>query len=95
MAVVRRQIMCTTKDAGDHVSHPHIVSLQTTHGVTGTLAQATTAILMEGDEFYTVSPTTGAVAEVEAYFCDECQHDVLRSRPDDDADTNLRRLPDC
>jgi len=42
-----------------------------------------------------VSPTTGAVAEVEAYFCNECQHDVLRSMPDDDLDNNLRRLPDC
>jgi hypothetical protein len=93
--MVRRQIICTTKVEGDHTSHPHLSSIQTPHGVTGTLAQATKAILSDGDEFYTVSPTTGATAEVEAYFCDECEHDVLRSVPDDDLDNNLRRLPDC
>ena len=93
--MVRRQISCTSKVEGNHTSHPHIASVQTIHGVTGTLAQATSAILTDADEFFTVSPTTGAVAEVEAYFCDECQHDVLRSMPDDDLDNNLRRLPDC
>ena len=93
--MVRRQILCTTKVEGNHPTHPHIGSIETGHGVTGTLADATTAILRDGDEFYTVSPTTGAEAEVEAYFCDECQHDVLRSKPDDDQDNNLRRLPDC
>jgi Protein of unknown function (DUF3892) len=93
--MVRRQIICITKVEGNHAGHPHIVSIQTPHGVTGTLEQATKAILTDADEFYTVSPTTGGIAEVEAYFCDECQHDVLRSSPDDDADNNLRRLPDC
>jgi hypothetical protein len=93
--MVRREITCTTKVEGDHSSHPHIDSIQTTHGVTGTLEEATKAILTDADEFYTVSPTTGAIAEVEAYLCDECQRDVLRSSPDDDADNNLRRLPDC
>jgi hypothetical protein len=92
---MRREILCTTKTEGHHTSPPHISSIGSSHGVTGTLAQATTAILSGTDEFFTVSPTTGAVAEVEAYFCDECQHDVLRSNPDDDLDNNLRRLPDC
>jgi hypothetical protein len=92
---VRRQISCTTKVDGDHDSHPHIGSIGTTYDVVGTLAQATTAILSGADEFFTVSPTTGAVAEVEAFFCEACQHDVLRSKPDDDLDNNLRQLPDC
>jgi hypothetical protein len=95
MDMVKREITCTTKIEGNHTSHPHISAIGTTHGVAGTLAQATTAILAGADEFYTVSPTTGAVAEVEAYFCDECQHDVLRSLPDDDLDNNLRQMPDC
>jgi len=93
--MVRRQITCTTKIEGDHATHPHISAIGTSHGVSGSLEQATAAILTGGDEFFTVSPTTGAVAEVEAYFCDECQHDVLRSQPDDDVDANLRQLPDC
>ena len=93
--MARRQITCTSKGEGDHATHPHITAIDTSYGVSGTLEQATSAILSGGDDFYTVSPTTGAVAEVEAYFCEQCGHDVLRSRPDDDLDNNLRQLPDC
>jgi Protein of unknown function (DUF3892) len=42
-----------------------------------------------GHRFYTVSPTTGAEADVEPY------DDTIRTNPDESTDNNLDNLPSC
>lgn len=46
-----------------------------------------------GHRFYTVSPSTGAVALVEKFYC--CRVDTLRSAADAVRDNNLDNLSSC
>lgn len=48
-----------------------------------------------GNVFYTVSPSTGAVAVVQSYSCSICKRTTLRSAPDAIADNNLDNLNRC
>jgi hypothetical protein len=48
-----------------------------------------------GETFYTVSPSTGDIAQVVAVWCEVCGHRIIRSSADAVTDNNLDRLPDC
>ena len=92
------RIVCTTRSGfPTALGHRHIVSVGT--GVDPNKTDASWTVpqvrsaMARGDRFYTVSPSTAKVANVEAYDC--CNLQTLRSTPDAVADNNLDRLRLC
>jgi hypothetical protein len=51
--------------------------------------------MAHGDQFYTVSPSTGKEAAVEQYRCEMCNFEAIRSEEDRIADNNLDNLRAC
>jgi hypothetical protein len=98
--VATYRIICTRKEDVSHpYRHSHIVQVGT--GTTPThydriwtVVEVLTAISL-GDTFYTVSPSTGAVAGVHRVNCAHCQAPTIRSAPDAVKDNNLDNLPAC
>ena len=58
------------------------------------VGQVTSAI-SRGDRFYSVSPSTNAVAMVASYYCPQCGATTLRSGADAVTDNNLDNLGTC
>jgi hypothetical protein len=93
------QIVCTNRGPyGQTNSHSHITNVGTGsfngYDRYWTLNQVLTA-MANGDTFYTVSPSTRAVALVESYHCARCGLYHIRSKPDAVADNNLDNLTAC
>lgn len=59
-----------------------------------TLDQVLNAI-KEGNQFYTVSPSTGKEANVSKYECRGCGRSTIRSGADSVTDNNLDNLRQC
>ena len=76
--------------------HCHVTDIGTTtvQGSRRWSAVEVRAAINTGDRFYTVSPTTGETATVEAYDC-VCSLKTIRSGSDAIADNNLAVMPDC
>jgi hypothetical protein len=51
-------------------------------------------VIRRGEQFYTVSPSTGAIAYVEPYDC-WSGYRTIRSKPDQVTDNNLDSLRAC
>ena len=87
------EITCVTKSARTAASHHHIVEV----GIKGEPKLLTVADVYERmrqvDLFFTVSPSSGAIAFVHKDHC--CGIDTLRSAPDAIADNNLDNLSAC
>jgi hypothetical protein len=86
--MARHQITCATKIH----PHRHISRVGGPDGI-WVVGEARAAI-SRGEEFYTVSPSTGAEASVERWTC-ACGVLTLRSSGDANADNNLYNLADC
>ena len=52
------------------------------------------AEIIDGNQFYTVSPSTGGTAAVEPFRC-SCGAMTLRSDPSEVSDNNIADLPPC
>lgn len=90
------RIVCTEQHRPTH--HNHILGVGTGDDPTRavqrwTVAEVRTAIL-NGTRFYTVSPSTGRIANVERFDC-VCGIKTIRSTPDAIADNNLDNLRVC
>lgn len=90
------RIVCTEQKRPTH--HNHIMAVGT--GETAdkaterwTVEQVRSAIL-NGTRFYTVSPSTGKIANVERFDC-ACGVKTIRSSPDAVRDNNLDNLRIC
>jgi len=91
-AVTAFQVTCVNKKL--HLSgHEHIEWV----GIKGERYAVSVGdvyrLMDAGHRFYTVSPSTGAVALVEKMHC--CRVDTLRSAADAVRDNNLDNLPSC
>jgi hypothetical protein len=93
------QIVCTDKLTSPERTHPHIVSVGT--GTDPDRASARSSVeqvrtqIAAGVRFFTVSPSTGAEAEVERFDCPVCTFRTIRSDPDHVTDNNLDNLRPC
>ena len=94
------RIICTRQEpvANPH-SHAHITHVGT--GATTaqydrfwTLTEVLTAMIL-GDAFFTISPSTGKIAQVHRVKCGQCASDTIRSSADAVTDNNLDFLPRC
>lgn len=98
--MARYRIICTRQEpASAPPSHQHIVAVGT--GVEPrhylnlwTLDQVLEA-MRRGDSFYTQGEQSGRIAEVEAYHCNYCRRDHIRSHRDAVTDNNLDNLVRC
>lgn len=94
------RIVCTEQEpVGQPTTHAHIVAVGTgpDPGAASnrwTLAEVLTA-MDAADTFYTQSPSTGAIAQVEKYTCLKCNRTYIRSTPDAVRDNNLDSLRSC
>lgn len=94
------RVVCTTQEPINlPVSHRHIVAVGTgsdpdKYTDRWTLAQVITAI-ESGTVFFTVSPSTGAVALVQVVSCWHCNRKIIRSAADAVTDNNLDNLRFC
>jgi hypothetical protein len=92
------RIVCTEQSAPNQQGHGHILAV----GVGTDPAKASERLdvmvvrrrIRAGERFYTVSPTTGAEADVEPFDC-WCGVLTIRSRPDQVTDNNLDSLRLC
>lgn len=86
------QITCVTKEPYTQ-NHGHIVSVGIGSGQEPLTMKDAYLLLDAGHRLYTVSPSTGAIAQVEPWHC----HGVttLRSKPDAIHDNNLDNLDSC
>lgn len=89
------QIVCS--ELQNPTQHRHIVAVGTGEPTRAsrrwTVTEVRTA-LRSGDRFYTVSPSTGKVANVEAFDC-ACGYKTIRSTADAVVDNNLDNLRAC
>jgi hypothetical protein len=97
----QHRVVCTIKEpASQPRSHAHIVELGTSSDgrkfdKLWTLLEIYTSI-DSGDEFFTVSPSTGRRSLVQKYNCHVCNHfPTVRSDTDAVRDNDLDRLPRC
>lgn len=79
------------------VIHRHVPSVVTRPGRSGyegnwTAAEVSDAIA-QGDSFYTLSESTGKVAEIETYTCPICGQCWIRTDDQAVADNQLEALP--
>ena len=97
--IAQYQIVCTTRGPyGQTNPHSHIMAVGT-----GSFSgfdrywslEQVLAAMSNGDIFYTVSPSTRAVALVEYYHCAWCGLYHIRSKPDAVTDNNLDNLNAC
>lgn len=90
------RIVCTIQDQPTY--HNHILGVETGDFPRWpTLRWSVEEVrqyILSGQRFYTVSPSTGAVAYVERFDC-ACGVKTIRSRPDAVYDNNLDNLPTC
>lgn len=97
---MRYRVVCDNQVPVDQPkSHAHIVEVGT-----GTAAQTYSrlwtveeviAAISRGDEFYTLSPSTGKEARIVIVACEVCGRQIIRSSADAVTDNNLDNLPDC
>jgi hypothetical protein len=92
------RIVCTEQSDPGSAGHGHILAVGVGTDPTSatdrwTVAQVRMAI-QDGDRFYTVSPSTGKVANVVRYDC-WCGIKTIRSTPDAVDDNNLDSLRLC
>ncbi|MDQ1746330.1 MAG: hypothetical protein QOD07_593 [Frankiaceae bacterium] len=90
------QIVCVRKSARTPAGHQHIVSVGIGSGGTYTSLLSVADVyqmMRNGNRFYTVSPSTGAVAWVRALTC--CGLYTLTTSPDHVTDNNLDNLSYC
>ena len=92
-------IVCVNKQSsGPLLDHTHIVGVgtgdSTGYNSYWTVDQIVQSI-WNGNVFYTVSPSTGAVAIVEVVHCPRCNRYFIRSHPDAVTDNNLDNLGAC
>jgi len=94
--MTEHRIVCTDRDTT--TAHKHIIAVGTgTDPAKATKRWTVTearAAIAGRDRFYTVSPTSGAQADVEPFDC-ACGVKTLRSNPDDKTDNNLDNLRIC
>ena len=97
---MRYRVICTEQvPVTQPTSHAHIVKVGTgpttaSYTQKWTLAEVIAAI-GRGDEFHTVSPSTGKTAQVKVVPCGKCGSKIIRSSADALTDNNLDSLPRC
>jgi hypothetical protein len=93
------RITCIVKSQSAHPwYHSHIIriGLGSDQGWNRIMSVSEVYIEMDaGNRFYTVSPSTSAVAMVHKYQCHQCMTRSLQSGKDAVQDNNLDDLPEC
>ena len=94
------RIICTNQVPVDEpTTHAHIVAVGTGDDPEApptkrwTLQEVIDAI-EDGDDFYT-EDSEGNRADVDVIACPACDHEIIRTGPDDSTDNNLDSLPIC
>jgi Protein of unknown function (DUF3892) len=92
------RIVCTEQSSPGSYGHGHILAVGTGSDPAGAderwTVQQVRAAIADGTRFYTVSPSTGKVADVTRYDC-WCGIKTIRSTPDAVYDNNLDNLRLC
>ena len=95
------QVICVNKERSADGSHEHLsyLGLGSQAGWTDriTVLEAVRQLrLLAGDRYYTISPSTGARAEVVEGSCERCgQRPYVRTTADGIHDNNLSQLSIC
>lgn len=97
--MVQYQIVCANQQPfRQPATHAHIVTIGTSsaddHDKYWTLEQVLQAMAND-DTFYTVSSSTGEMAQVERFFCTQCSKYFIRSGTNAVTDNHLDKLPVC
>jgi hypothetical protein len=98
MPIAAYRILCVERQpVSQPESHVHIVRIGTADDGLGARhwsIHQVLAAMEEGDVFYTQDMTSGKIATVSAYQCEQCHQTFIRSDANTVAGNDLDNLPD-